>query len=151
MRTRKARRLRFEPTTPRGRHFFDTSRVPTRVQKNVHALSKDARTPRGDMQSASGTTPPPATTSYASFDSVLKHACERPSYENALARRVCVPVVAALLSGAVLVMLAPPFVCKSGGGIATARLCPVRILCWVVLTAVVTAVLTGSRVFRRPS
>ena len=82
------------------------------------------------------------------FNEVVSSAYDRPTHEAAMIRRICVPLVAALLTAMVLAMLWPPFACTPAEGLQQPRLSLARVACWSVLAGVATAVLTGTHLFR---
>lgn len=86
---------------------------------------------------------------WQSWNEVVRNASDRPTYEGAVARRVCVPLAAALLSAIALVVLYPPFACTPSTGVQQPRLSAARVLCWAGIAAVATAVLSQTHLFRR--
>ena len=85
---------------------------------------------------------------WSSWNDVVHSAYDRPAHETVLVRRICVPIVVALVAATTLVVVHPPFVCTSASGVQHSRLSVLRLMCWSVLAAVATAVLTATRLFR---
>lgn len=90
----------------------------------------------------------PSSLKWASWNSVVEHAYDRPTHETVLVRRLCVPLVVSLVAAAVLVMIYPPFACTPASGVQQPQLSVARVACWAVLAGVATAVLTSTHVFR---
>ena len=92
----------------------------------------------------------PATTNHrlSAWRTVVEHEYDKPTESEALARRVCVPLVTAVVVAIVLVVFAPPFACRPSDELGSAVPSPLRVLCWALLGAAVTAALTHSDVFK---
>ena len=85
---------------------------------------------------------------WSSWGDVVKNACDRPTHETVLARRLCVPLAVGVVAAMVLVMLQPPFACAPTSGMQQPQLSLARVACWAVLAAIATAVLTSTQLFR---
>ena len=90
----------------------------------------------------------PTSLKWNSWNEVVKSAYDRPAHETVLARRVCVPLVVAIATAAVLVMIYPPFACRPATGVMQPQLSFPRVACWSVLAAIATVVLTSTNLFR---
>ena len=94
---------------------------------------------------------PSSSLKWSTWGDVVKGAYDKPTYESQLARRVCVPLVVALIAAVVLVVLSPPFVCTPASEHELPRVSFRRLACWAAIAAVSTVVLVQSNVFRPKS
>ena len=85
---------------------------------------------------------------WSSWNEVVNNAYDRPTHETVIARRICVPLIVSLATAAILVIIYPPFACTPATGMHRPKLSAARIVCWSVLAAVATAVLTNTHLFR---
>ena len=93
---------------------------------------------------------PSCSLKWSSWNEVVNNAYDCPTHEKVLVRRVCVPLLVALVVAAVLVMIYPPFACKPATGLQASQLSLARVTCWALLAAVATAILTHTNLFRAP-
>lgn len=75
----------------------------------------------------------------------LQSACSAPV--ESIQRRLAVPIIAAVTTGVVLTVMAPPFVSKRAHLGGMRQLCTVRIGTWMALAAVLVAALTARGTF----
>ena len=85
---------------------------------------------------------------WSSWNEVVGNAYERPTHETVLVRRICVPMVVALITAAVLVIIYPPFACIPASGTQRPQLSIARVGCWCAVAGAATAILTGTHLFR---
>lgn len=87
---------------------------------------------------------------WSSWQSVVDSAYEKPAYKDQLARRVCVPIVTAIVVAVLLVVLRPPFACAPSSDATMSHATPsaTRVVCWSVLAAIAVVVVVQSECFK---
>ena len=85
---------------------------------------------------------------WSAWNEVMRNSYDKPTHDNAMARRVCLPLVAGVAVAAVLVLVYPPFACAPVTEGQVAQLSPSRVCCWALLAAVATALLACTDLFK---
>ena len=80
---------------------------------------------------------------------LMQNSYDKAPHDAVLARRVCVPIVAAIAVALVLVVLAPPFACAPADGVTRPRLAPARVAAWALVGGALTAALASTGLFKR--
>ena len=83
------------------------------------------------------------------WQDVLSRAHDRPTHADTVTRRVCVPLVTAVLVAFVLASLQPPFACTASSGMQEPRASPARVIGWAVFAGGVVALLAASKLLQR--